>query len=298
MSFNWEYVGSTLLERERRPVLVLDLAGRVVRFNRAVHLLLDEGVQPLYAHFADQWVRPERRDAFDEAWLKALTGERVRLAVPLLPHVTALEPVFELTPLGEAGEPRSVMLVMIEATTAAPSLPLATSGGAHYEVLMNARGEPVRLLRASPAPGQRRPDTALPCYKALHGREAPCEGCPLQKLGSAPSAAGVRLESSRPFRAQLLLARRLHDDVVSISSTPVDQSLYSGLVQARVSALGEVARLTTRERGVLEHLLLGRTLEDVASSEGIKRRTAKYHQQNLLKKVGAESRVDLFRLLS
>ena len=32
--------------------------------------------------------------------------------------------------------------------------------------------------------------------------------------------------------------------------------------------------------------------------DGITARTAKYHQQNLLRKLGAESRTDLFRLLS
>jgi DNA-binding NarL/FixJ family response regulator len=56
------------------------------------------------------------------------------------------------------------------------------------------------------------------------------------------------------------------------------------------------ARLTEREREVLELLLLGRTHEDIAHALGITERTSKFHQSNLLVKLGAESRLDLMRL--
>jgi DNA-binding NarL/FixJ family response regulator len=56
------------------------------------------------------------------------------------------------------------------------------------------------------------------------------------------------------------------------------------------------ARLTDREREVLDLLLLGRTHEDIAHVLGISERTSKFHQTNLLAKLGAESRLDLMRL--
>lgn len=56
------------------------------------------------------------------------------------------------------------------------------------------------------------------------------------------------------------------------------------------------ARLTEREREVLDLLLLGRTHEDIADVLGITERTSKFHQANLLAKLGAESRLDLLRL--
>jgi DNA-binding NarL/FixJ family response regulator len=58
----------------------------------------------------------------------------------------------------------------------------------------------------------------------------------------------------------------------------------------------EQARLTDREREVLDLLLLGRTHEDIAVALGISERTARFHQTNLLEKLGAESRLDLMRL--
>jgi DNA-binding NarL/FixJ family response regulator len=56
------------------------------------------------------------------------------------------------------------------------------------------------------------------------------------------------------------------------------------------------ARLTEREREVLDLLLLGRTHQDIAAVLGISERTSKFHQANLLLKLGAESRLDLMRL--
>ncbi len=58
----------------------------------------------------------------------------------------------------------------------------------------------------------------------------------------------------------------------------------------------EAARLTEREREVLDLLLLGRTHEDIALVLGISERTTRFHQANLLAKLGAESRMDLLRL--
>ncbi len=64
----------------------------------------------------------------------------------------------------------------------------------------------------------------------------------------------------------------------------------------RRAQLVDQSNLTSREREVLELLLLGRTHEDVAQVLGITERTSKFHQANLLAKLGAESRLDLMRL--
>lgn len=57
------------------------------------------------------------------------------------------------------------------------------------------------------------------------------------------------------------------------------------------------AQLTEREREVLDLLLLGRTHDDIAIALGISARTSRFHQSNLLSKLGAESRLDLMRVL-
>jgi DNA-binding NarL/FixJ family response regulator len=52
-----------------------------------------------------------------------------------------------------------------------------------------------------------------------------------------------------------------------------------------------------RERDVMTYLVMGRAIEDIATILEITPRTVKYHQANVLKKVGADSRLDLIRLV-
>jgi DNA-binding NarL/FixJ family response regulator len=65
----------------------------------------------------------------------------------------------------------------------------------------------------------------------------------------------------------------------------------------RRDAVITAAGLTAREREVLEMLLLGRTHDDIAVALDISERTSRYHQTNLFSKLGAESRLDLMRIL-
>lgn len=66
----------------------------------------------------------------------------------------------------------------------------------------------------------------------------------------------------------------------------------------RLETIVSAAKLTSRERQVLDLLLLGRTHEDIAVALNISERTSRYHQTNLFEKLGAESRLDLMRILS
>lgn len=65
----------------------------------------------------------------------------------------------------------------------------------------------------------------------------------------------------------------------------------------RLRELGETARLSERERQVLDLIVLGRSHAEIGSVLGISGRTARFHQSNVLRKLGAESRLDLLRLL-
>lgn len=68
------------------------------------------------------------------------------------------------------------------------------------------------------------------------------------------------------------------------------------LLRHRREKIVQEAGLSPREREVLELLLLGRTHGDIGLVLGIAARTAKFHQQNVLRKLGADSRLDLARL--
>jgi DNA-binding response OmpR family regulator len=94
------------------------------------------------------------------------------------------------------------------------------------------------------------------------------------------------------LRAKVRSMLRVRDRYLELQRSPAavaDQ-------RDRRAALVASARLTDREREVLDLLLLGRTHQDIAAVLGIRERTSKFHQANLLLKLGAESRLDLMRL--
>jgi DNA-binding CsgD family transcriptional regulator len=75
------------------------------------------------------------------------------------------------------------------------------------------------------------------------------------------------------------------------------QSEFALILRARLDELASVSRLTPRERQVLDLLVLGRTSAEIGTALSITARTAKFHQANVLRKIGADSRLDIVRLL-
>lgn len=69
------------------------------------------------------------------------------------------------------------------------------------------------------------------------------------------------------------------------------------MLHERLAVLGDRHVLSGREREVLEHLVRGRTVEEIGDALGITPRTAKFHQANVLAKLGISSRVELTRLM-
>lgn len=278
--------------------MVLDLEGLVVRGNRALRYLFEAGAPTGRVRFVDELVVPESRQRFVEAWARALAGERTTVSAAILLTPFHFEPVFELSPVSHEGEVRSVLLVMVDTVDVASMPPLAPATGALYEVALDGAGQPERLLRLVPAAPLRRVEPRAPCYRALHGGAVPCESCPVRSLKEKGARTVLRLESSSPFRVQLLSARRVRVDVASISSVPIDERMFGGLVRERVEALSEERNLTERERSIFRSLLSGKALADAAATAGVSMAAADHLKRKLFRKLGAGSLVELFRLVT
>jgi len=105
--------------------------------------------------------------------------------------------------------------------------------------------------------------------------------------------------------AFLFHERTLRDQLVDAWQVPesnatTSPSLGDGQklkIQQRIAALGKTTKLTEREAQILELLCLGGNFEDIAVRLGISPRTVKFHQENVLRKTGSSSRVELFRKL-
>jgi DNA-binding CsgD family transcriptional regulator len=133
------------------------------------------------------------------------------------------------------------------------------------------------------------------CYSLLFDRDAPCEGCPALALSKDILTATGIIQQDGTYH--IVRATRVGPHAARMRSNPLDEDIVRSLVAARLDALAREAGLSERERGVFELLAMGRILEEIATVLGITARTVRFHQANLLEKLGADSRLDLLRLL-
>jgi PAS domain S-box-containing protein len=123
-------------------------------------------------------------------------------------------------------------------------------------------------------------------------------------LGGVPGHCAVRLRAADRalVDADLLLepvgVEGAGDrGVIGIVDGPRSAPAFGRMVRDQLAALAERHGLSDREREVLIHLALGLSVEDIGRALGIAPRTAKFHQANVLAKLGVGSRLDLLRLL-
>jgi len=92
-------------------------------------------------------------------------------------------------------------------------------------------------------------------------------------------------------RVRAMLRIRAQYREVRKRATDVD-----AMLRERRHAITTAAALSARECEVLDLLLLGRNHAEIGTALGITPRTAKFHQTNILEKLGADSRLDLLRI--
>lgn len=114
----------------------------------------------------------------------------------------------------------------------------------------------------------------------------------------ACSARGVHVQLPRSgARFCIVSAGVVEEHSVHLAVRCIDSDILPELVEARVAQVAESSGLSDRERQVLQLLLRGRGVEDIATMLEIAPRTVKFHQANVLHKLGADSRADLLRVV-
>ncbi len=138
------------------------------------------------------------------------------------------------------------------------------------------------------------------CYQSIHGRSEPCEGCPILKL-QVERQEGVTVIPSGGDRDastfDIVHFKPMGPTTMGVHVTTISEDIVSKIASAKIDVLALRSGISQRERSVLDLLLLGRTMGDIAMVLQISVRTVKYHQRNIQQKLGADSRFDLARIL-
>lgn len=136
---------------------------------------------------------------------------------------------------------------------------------------------------------------ARPCWEYLQNRHTPCSECPL--FGKTPNSEAwglLRVGGSGPYQLVETSKRGTEADVRIIQ---LSEAVVTALCNEKLHRLAIQARLSSQETRVLELMATGCQTKEIASLLGISARTAKFHGTNLLRKIGADSRLALLRLM-
>ena len=141
------------------------------------------------------------------------------------------------------------------------------------------------------------PRWSVRCHETLFNSAQPCKGCPALAARRTSTRAELSVLGTPGASFRIALADPLGDGGFRVHVMQLTDAAVSTLSRTRIDRRVQRAELSTRERAVLELLLLGRTSADISKALDITERTARFHVANVLDKLEVESRSDLFRLL-
>lgn len=294
---NWLALSRLLMDRIGQPTLVLDAQGKIVSSNQELQGVLGLSGAQLEGR---GWSEIFGSGSAQPDWLeRALAGTLThQIEVASSARQRRIHFEFHLAPILDASAPG----VLAVATSCYP-LGAAPDGCAprsiDYEVTQNS-GSGFDLRRVAddgelvPVYG------AQPCYRFFHAASQPCGDCPLLRPSSEPwPRRTVRYRRAPGGEAsfEVIEAEPAGDSVVRLRLLSLPEQTLQAIHQNRLQTLARRAHLSERETEVLGHLLAGRGSQEMAELLGVAPRTIKYHQANVLAKLGVDSRLDLLRLV-
>lgn len=287
-----------IAEQADRPVAVLDQTGGIRLVNRPMERLLRCKADTIVGQ---NWTRtfllPREATNADRSLRGALQG-----------LVTEAE--MTIACCGEQRIALSLQLQRIGRASDAGLLLVVSSSRAVLDARDEHRSETVYQVSLVASefgllipPGGSSPcsSTCSPefCYTRHFRRSTPCSDCPardLAAIGETRVAVHHGTETGSDYL--LIRATKLTAVKARIGVRCVQHGEVRLMIEARIDFLAATARLSNRERDVLRVLVLsGDSLGKIATHLGIALGTVKFHVNNLLKKLDADSRVDLQRLL-
>jgi PAS domain S-box-containing protein len=298
---DWLSVANLLADSGDSPMMLLDGTGKIVLSNAAMEQLLGWSREEVVGRsWIDACMAPDRAQAA-KRWLdQAFDGDMRKRDVELLTRDgRRLSSRVRLKLVGRRREPG--LLMTVDSARPLDGADEQLSGRElDYEVSASLSDFGVigrisavggALILGPSSPPRRR------CFEVLYKRQSPCADCPvlLGARGTWPQTT-VRFRSAGESY-EVVTAQPDGADFVHLTVRIVGDRALRAIHRARVDSIAERAQLSERERTVLNNLLVGCSLDEIGAELGLSRRTVKFHQANVLQKLGVDSRVDLIRII-
>jgi PAS domain S-box-containing protein len=286
-------VTTFLLNREGLPAALVGATGHVIGVSSAFEHLVGFGASDLVGkRWTDVLAKGSDREIV-RAKMRTL-GKELQIRLPMTTRAgRRVDLTADVHVIG-AG-PRRAFFVAITSWSAADRehTPLEVSDIV-YEVGITDFGR-VKFVRSDQIPDSKAL-VSKRCHDVIYGRSEICKGCPALTIlkGATESIDIVR---SRDGAALIADARRVDVDTIRLNVRPAPPELVKKLLDARIEDLARGGQLTERETEVVRLMVLGCSAHEVSRALQISLSTAKFHQTNVLRKLGVDSRLGLLRLL-
>ena len=295
---DWTSIAQLLAERGDQALVVLDRRGFIRLLNAPMERLLG-------------WPRDE---AYGKRWTDIMIGQPAQAMNRWLTQAFSVAPVrrhcsvaardgrrwrLELdAALAGRGPTQTLVLTVCRALPLAAEPSAPTDYELDYQIASQgaAFGQLLRIVQM----GLTFEDVSVPprrCFEVLHQRQTPCPDCPVLRSNDAAWPRSVVRRATQPAAGfEIITADTMGATSVRVRIRFVADGAQRAVHEVRLAQLADRAQLSPRERSVLEYLLMGRSLADIALILGLSRHTVKFHQGNILRKLGADSRADIGRL--
>jgi DNA-binding CsgD family transcriptional regulator len=295
IAMEWEPIASHL--DGRRPALVVDGGGRVRFMNAPMEKLLGRRVDEMST---TRWlalcVQPGGSSAVKHLLGAGFRGEANSGDLPLVTREgRRITMHAELS--RETRGRRSALVVVSQGVHEAEDVSNG-AGDCWCEVTRADGGGIVTLVRFLDPERDGLAFLGRPIEELLdHVSCGPAMRWVSEVLADRAACASEVLlpEADQAFR--VVTAESVDDATVRVKIRYLPMRLLPEMVDAKVARTAGDGALSERERQVLTLLLRGRGVEDIATMLEIAPRTVKFHQANVLQKLGADSRLDLLRVI-
>jgi DNA-binding CsgD family transcriptional regulator len=294
---DWEPIVSNLTQG-LRPALIVDGAGRVRFLNASMEKLLGKRLDELSAtRWLASCVSPGGASSVRQLLGAGFRGEATAGDVPLVTREGRRMTMQAALSRETRGRSRALVVIAQGVREVEPTS--APAGDCWSEVSRDASGTGViQSLRFFDPERDAATHVGRPIEELL------------TSLGCAPAMRWVGEVLSRRVRHasdvllpeaddafRVVTADAIDDVTVRVTVRYLPARLLPELVDAKAARTAADGALSERERQVLTLLLRGRGVEDIATMLEIAPRTVKFHQANVLQKLGADSRLDLLRVV-
>jgi PAS domain S-box-containing protein len=271
---NWLAIATAYADSDDRAAFAIDEQGTVRLFNAASERLLGWRRDQVVGHDWDQLIDASARRSA-RAVLGSDSPRRVQVPMRAADGRKIVADVVWRAIRGDG------LLATVEPVWVEHWLEI-DAGEADFGRVLQARGD-----------AELRHD-GTHCFEVVAGRPARCDGCPVPARIGAVASGAMILENGE---VMIVRARRDSPGHARAHHELLPAAVAARLVREQVASLAHRYALSEREREVLVHLCRGDTVEAIGAALGISPRTAKFHQANVLDKLGVGSRVELMRLV-